>query len=228
MSSSIRRGGIAPRPRPRKETRGDCAACVQGAREANPRAAMAAAPLHAGPSVRVSSRLQLATTFFPCSWHPDRGPKGGRDIALRRRPSRPLRDPEQVDHALAEDVLPLVRHKFDRGAVVGGTREICAHVSAACADQHLAHGGVHVLVLVDTFACAGTVLRRAAVQSPPLYKLMRMIGGAPMKSFAVTKKMGSGTMPPPAKKSSFGVIGGGRPNKPAADEERFKGYWLPW
>ncbi|KAK3147381.1 hypothetical protein QOZ80_3BG0281690 [Eleusine coracana subsp. coracana] len=239
---------------------------------------MAAAP-HAGPAVRVSSRLQLATTFFPCSSdqgsHRRRrrqgsaaagpppamtadvrvvirrhfpgitvaGPDGAggtrtvvqkvaEDIALRRRPSRVLRDPEQVDRALAEDVLPLVRHKFDRDAVVGASKEICAHVSAACADARLAHGGVHVLVLVDTLACLGTVLRRAAVPPPPLCKLMMRIGAAPIKSFAVTKKSSggiekeSGMVPPPAKKkSSGGVIGDARPK--TVEEERFKG-WLPW
>ncbi|CAN6289587.1 unnamed protein product [Urochloa humidicola] len=75
------------------------------------------------------------------------------DIALRRRPSRKLRDAESVERALAGEVLPLVAHPFDRGAVAAATKEICAHVAAACDDPCVARGGARVLVLIDTFAC---------------------------------------------------------------------------
>ena len=123
------------------------------------------------PAVRLSSRLQLATTFgvepSPSSRRGARrgpppamtadvrvvirrhfpvvGPGGTRiaekvaqDIALRRRPSRRLRLPESVGRALADEVLPLVAHPFDRGAVVAGMKPICARVGAACAEQRVA------------------------------------------------------------------------------------------
>ena len=139
------------------------------------------------PAVRLSSRLQLATTFgvepSPSSRRGARrgpppamtadvrvvirrhfpvvGPGGGtriaekvaQDIALRRRPSRRLRLPESVGRALADEVLPLVAHPFDRGAVAAARDEICAHVAAACDDQRIVRGGARVLVLIDTFAC---------------------------------------------------------------------------
>lgn len=98
---------------------------------------------------------------------PVAGPGGGariavkvaEDIALRRRPSRKLRGAESVERALAEEVLPLVAHPFDRRAVAASRKEICAHVAAACADPRIARGGAHVLVLIDTFACP-VVFRR--------------------------------------------------------------------
>jgi hypothetical protein len=76
-----------------------------------------------------------------------------KDISLRRRPSRALRYPESVDRVLATDVLPHVRHPFDRAAVVAARKQICAHVAATCAHPRIGHGGAHVLVLVDTMAC---------------------------------------------------------------------------
>jgi hypothetical protein len=137
------------------------------------------------PAVRLSSRLQLATTYGaePASLSgrsargpppaltadvrvvirrhfPVVGPGGARvagkvaaDIALRRRPSRALRGAGCVERALADEVLLLVAHPFDRGAVVGARKEICARVAAACGDPRIAAGGARVLVLVDTFAC---------------------------------------------------------------------------
>uniref|UniRef100_J3M6V1 Uncharacterized protein n=1 Tax=Oryza brachyantha TaxID=4533 RepID=J3M6V1_ORYBR len=79
------------------------------------------------------------------------------DIADRRQPSRKLRTPESVERVLAERVLPFVRHPFDRRAVAVASKQICAYVPGACADPRLAHRGVRVLVLVDTFA-RGTLL----------------------------------------------------------------------
>uniref|UniRef100_J3LCW8 Uncharacterized protein n=1 Tax=Oryza brachyantha TaxID=4533 RepID=J3LCW8_ORYBR len=75
------------------------------------------------------------------------------DIAVRRQPSRQLRTPESVERVLAERVLPFIQHPFDRRAVAAASKQICAYVSGACADPRLAHHGVRVLVLVDTFAC---------------------------------------------------------------------------
>ena len=57
---------------------------------------------------------------------------------LRRRPSRGLRDPARVERALAEELLSLVAHPFDRGAVGAGMKPICARVGAACAEQRVA------------------------------------------------------------------------------------------
>ncbi|KAG8063808.1 hypothetical protein GUJ93_ZPchr0003g17647 [Zizania palustris] len=82
------------------------------------------------------------------------------DIALRRQPSRNLRCPERVERALAEHVVPFVKHSFDRRAVAIASKKICWYVSGACADPRLAYGGVQVLVLLDTFACP-TLLRPA-------------------------------------------------------------------
>jgi hypothetical protein len=64
-----------------------------------------------------------------------------------------------VDWALAKDVLPYVRHPFNRAAVVAARKQICAHVAATCAHPRIGHGGAHVLVLVDTMACP-VVFRR--------------------------------------------------------------------
>jgi len=40
-----------------------------------------------------------------------------------------------VERALAEALLSLVAHPFDRGAVTAGMKPICAPVAAACAEQ---------------------------------------------------------------------------------------------
>jgi hypothetical protein len=206
-----------------------------------------AAPKDARGGVHVSSRLQLSSTYFPCS---DRGghmyrrrgsapgpppalmadvrvvvrqhfpvvvagPAGrttriaetvSEDIALRRRTSRKLRQPGYVERALAEDVLPLVRHDFDREAVAAAAMEISAYVSAACADLRLAHDGVHVLALVDTFACP-VVFRRAAAPPPCKPPMMMMPSGAPAPpptpwKLLSTMMMPSGapaTPPPPCR-----------------------------
>ncbi|KAL6648237.1 hypothetical protein ACP70R_012461 [Stipagrostis hirtigluma subsp. patula] len=215
-----------------------------------------AALLPGVPAVRLASRLQLATSFFPSSSSSSSsrrgsvgpppalmvdvrvvvrrhfrvaGPCGVRvvekvaeDIALRRRPSRKLRGREHVERALAEDVLPRVKHPFDRGAVVAASKEISAHLSAASADPRLAEGGARVLVLIDTFACP-VVFRPPP---PPPCKLLQSTG-AP-KSFVVTSintcmglKSGS---PVKETKQPIGVIGDGRP-RPV--EQRLEG-WLPW
>jgi hypothetical protein len=124
------------------------------------------------------------------------------DIALRRRTSRKLRQPEYVERALAEDVLPLVRHDLDREAVAAAAMEIRAYGSAACADLRLAHGGVRVLVLVDTFACP-VVFRRAAAPPPCNPPMMMMPSGAPAPPpckppmMMVTMPRGAPAPPPP-------------------------------
>ncbi|TVU47232.1 hypothetical protein EJB05_06824, partial [Eragrostis curvula] len=163
---------------------------------------------------------------------PVHGPGGTRivekvaeDIALRQRPSRLLRAPENVDRALAKDVLPLVRHPFDRGAMVTAGKEICAHVAAACADARIAHGGAHVLVLIDTFACP-VVFRR-----PPPGKPMQRVVRAPPKTLVVVKNadrcMDVEDTVPADQLKPVGVIGDKRPKPAAAEEEMFKG-WVPW
>jgi hypothetical protein len=152
--------------------------------------------------------------------------KVAEDIDLRRRPSRKLRGPERVERALAEGVLPRVEHPFDRGAVVAASKDICAHVSTACADPRLAEGGAHVLVLIDTFACP------VVFRPPPQCELMMRNASAP-KSFV--ERMANPCMDVesrlPAKEPRWpiSVIGDGK-HKPVEEpcvEERFDG-WLPW
>uniref|UniRef100_J3LML6 Uncharacterized protein n=1 Tax=Oryza brachyantha TaxID=4533 RepID=J3LML6_ORYBR len=136
------------------------------------------------PAVRVGTQLHLTATYsgpggrrgsagpppalmadvrVVVRRHFPVGPKGviiekvADDIAVRRQPSRKLRTPESVERVLAERVLPFVEHPFDRRAVAVASKQICEYVSGACADPRLAHRGVRVLVLVDTFAC-GTLL----------------------------------------------------------------------
>ena len=150
--------------------------------------------------------------------------KVAEDIALRRRPSRKLRGPESVERALAEEVLPLVAHPFDRGAVVASRKEICAHVAAACADPRNARGGAHVLVLIDTFACPVVFLR---LPLPP--KPMKTVVACAPNNFVVTSVKPcmdelESVVPVPEKKP-VGVIGDRKP-KPVV-EERYKG-WVPW
>ncbi|OEL21190.1 hypothetical protein BAE44_0017790 [Dichanthelium oligosanthes] len=217
------------------------------------------------PSVRLSSRLQVAASFIPQSpsssstrrggrrggsaegpppaltadvrvvirrHFPVVGPRGTRivqkiaeDIALRRRPSRELRGPDRVERALAEDVIPLVDHPFDRGAVVAASREICAHVAAACADPRIASGGVRVLALVDTFACP--LVFRLRPPCKPMWssgavKNVTIIARADDQRTGLELESGL-----PAAKEQPGpirVIGDTRP-KPV--EERFEA-WLPW
>ncbi|CAD6203452.1 unnamed protein product [Miscanthus lutarioriparius] len=149
--------------------------------------------------------------------------KVAEDIALRRRPSRKLRGPESVERALAEEVLPLVAHPFDRGAVVASRKEICAHVAAACADPRNARGGAHVLVLIDTFACPVVFLR---LPLPP--KPMKTVVACAPNNFVVTSVKPcmdelESVVPVPEKKP-VGVIGDRKP-KPVV--ERYKG-WVPW
>ncbi|TVU47233.1 hypothetical protein EJB05_06825, partial [Eragrostis curvula] len=178
-----------------------------------------------GPSPALTADVRVVILrHFPVH-----GPCGTRivdkvaeDIALRRRQSRQLRQPERVDRALATDVLPLVRHPFDRSAVARAGKEICAHVAAVCADPRIAHGGAHVLVLIDTFACP-VVFRR-----PPPSKPMQRVACAPSKTFVVVKNTDpcmdvEGTVPA-EKLKPVGVIGDKRP-KPV--EETIKG-WVPW
>ncbi|KAG0551305.1 hypothetical protein BDA96_01G411900 [Sorghum bicolor] len=149
------------------------------------------------------------------------------DIALRRRPSRKLRGAESVERALAQEVLPLVAHPFDRGAVAASRKQICAHVAAACADPRIARCGAHVLVLIDTFACP-VVFRRLPVPLPP--KPMKAVVACAPKSFVVTSAKPccmeelESDVPVPGKKP-VGVVGDRRP-KPVV-EERYKG-WVPW
>ena len=152
--------------------------------------------------------------------------KVAEDIALRRRPARSLRGPDRVERALAEDVLPLVGHTFDRGAVVAASREICAHVAAACADPRVASGGVRVLVLVDTFACP--VLFRPGPPCKPMRSGVAVVKDAVARAGDqdAGSEPGSGLPAAAAKEQPrhIGVIGGSRP-EPV--EKRFQG-WLPW
>uniref|UniRef100_K4ALT8 Uncharacterized protein n=1 Tax=Setaria italica TaxID=4555 RepID=K4ALT8_SETIT len=140
--------------------------------------------------------------------------KVSEDIALRRRPSRKLSEPDRVERALAQDVIPLVGHPFDRGAVVAASREICARVAVACADPRVAGAGVRVLVIVDTFACPVPAMWSGAVKN------------AIARADDPCKEPESGLPEAAAKEQPrpVGVIGDTRP-KPV--EERFEG-WLPW
>ncbi|OEL12928.1 hypothetical protein BAE44_0026053 [Dichanthelium oligosanthes] len=140
--------------------------------------------------------------------------KVAEDIALRRRPSRKLRGPESVERALDDEVLPLVAHRFDRGAVAGARKEICAHVAAACDDPRIARGGASVLVLIDTFACP-VVLR-----PPPHCKpVPQGVACAPENLVArtATQCVDSETTVPAKKVNPYGVIGDRRP-KPVVEE----------
>ncbi|TVU47237.1 hypothetical protein EJB05_06829, partial [Eragrostis curvula] len=130
-----------------------------------------------------------------------------------------------VDRALAKYVMPLVRHPFDRNAVVAAGKEICAHVATACADPCIAHGGAHVLVLIDTFACP-VVFRRL----PPSLQVQRVVSAPPKIAVVVktpnpSEDLGSTVPAEKPKLKPIGVIGDKRP-KPAA-EEMFQG-WVPW
>lgn len=152
------------------------------------------------------------------------------DIALRRRATHQLRTPELVKRALAKDVLPLVSNPFDRGAVVVASKEICAHVSAACANSRVALGGVRVLVPIGTFQCPVPVVFRAL---PPPCK--------PMWSGAVKNKnviartddpcMDLESKLPATKwpRQPVSVVGDRRVKQveEACVDRRFKG-WLPW
>ena len=171
------------------------------------------------------------------------GPGGNRiveevaeDIMLRRQQARKLRDPELVEQALAADVLPLLEHPFDRGAVVASTEKICNYVARVCADPLLADGGAQVLVLLDTFA-------RPVFVPPPARKPMRISTipakhpVAMMRTRSACMKTESGIAAaaavPAEKARPVGVIGDRRPkqveigSRPVEVEERWKG-WLPW
>ncbi|PVH31491.1 hypothetical protein PAHAL_9G158800 [Panicum hallii] len=197
------------------------------------------------PAVRLSSRLQLATTFgaepAPSSRRGSRGPppamtadvrvvvrrhfpvvgpggtriaeKVAADIALRRRQSRRLRLPESVERALADEVLPLVAHPFDRGAVVAARNEICMHVAAACDDQRIVRGGARVHVLIDTFACP--VVFRSPPCKPASQRVVRAPGN--LVAPAATQSMDSEITVPTKKPNPYGVIGDRRP-KPVVEE----------
>ncbi|RCV44992.1 hypothetical protein SETIT_9G418000v2 [Setaria italica] len=179
----------------------------------------------APPALTADVRVVIRRHF------PAVGPLGTRivqkvseDIALRRRPARKLREPDRVERALAEDVLPLVGHPFDRGAVIATSREICARVAAACADPRVAGAGVRVLVMVDTLACPVVFCPR-----PPCKSTM-WSGGAVKNVIAKADdpctEPESGLPAAAAKEQPrpVGVIGDSRA-KPV--EERFEG-WLPW
>ncbi|PUZ73233.1 hypothetical protein GQ55_2G457900 [Panicum hallii var. hallii] len=181
----------------------------------------------AGPPPALTADVSVIRRHFPVP-----GPRGTRDvqkiaedIALRRRPALSLRKPDRVDRALAEDVLPLVAHPFDRGAVVAAGGEICAYVAAACADPRVASGGVRVQALVDTFACPVVFCPR-----PPC---------KPMWSGAVVKNViaiaddpcadlePESGLPAAAAKEYPRPIGAIEGGGPEPVKERFQG-WLPW
>ncbi|KAG8051556.1 hypothetical protein GUJ93_ZPchr0001g30486 [Zizania palustris] len=208
------------------------------------------------PVVRVGSSLHLAASFFPTpggrrgsARSPPAlmadvrivirrnfpvGPMGpivervDVDIALRRQQSRKLRCPERVERALAEHVVPFVKHSFDRRAVAIASKDICRYVSEACADPRLADGGVQVLILLDTFACP-TLLRPAprprngehySTGSPEFGVAVRtcpcMETGRFMKIGVKSKEQ----------QRAIGTIGDGLPAK-AGGVDRLEG-WVPW
>ncbi|CAM0951836.1 unnamed protein product [Alopecurus aequalis] len=214
------------------------------------------------PAVRLSKRLQLAA-FFPPSGRGGRRRSaptpalmvdvrvvirrhfpispGSRivvqevaeDIVLRRQHARKLRLPERVERALAADVLPLVEHPFDRGAVVASTEKICEYVARVCADPRLAKGGARVLVLLDTFACPAFLrpLPRKPMRIPPAKHAV-----VTMRTNACTKTesgiVAAAAVVPAEKERPIGVIGDGQPKQvddmfKGGAEERWKG-WLPW
>jgi len=210
------------------------------------------------PAVRLSSRLQLATTFgaepAPSSRRGARrgstgpppamtadvrvvirrhfpvvGPGGGtriaekvaQDIALRRRPSRRLRLPESVGRALADEVLPLVAHPFDRGAVAAARNEICAHVAAACDDQRIVRGGARVLVLIDTFACP-VVFR----PPPPCKPAPQRVVCAPgnLVATTATQSMDLEIKVPTKKPNPYGAIGDQRSKLLVEEAPKLEGF----
>jgi hypothetical protein len=207
------------------------------------------------PAVRFSSRLQVAA-FFQTSGRGDRRRTGtppplmvdvrviirrhfpigqgnqmvqkvANDMVLRRQQARKLRLPERVERVLAEDVLPLVEHPFDRGAVVAATEKISKYVAGACSDPRLAKGGAQVLVLLDTFACPVLLRPRMRISSCPAKHAgvaMTMRTNA-----STTTEYGIEAAKPAEKTRPIGVIGDGRPKQvdKGEIEERWKG-WLPW
>ncbi|KAL5219367.1 hypothetical protein ABZP36_020051 [Zizania latifolia] len=174
------------------------------------------------------------------------------DIALRRQPSRKLRCPECVERALAEHVVPFVKHPFDRRAVAIASKKICGYVSAACADPRLADGGVQVLVLLDTFACP-TLLRPAprprkhsstgspefgvAVRTCPCMEIELESKSNESRAASPTSAEHGGDILETCRcmkigvkskeqQRSGGTIGDGRPAK-AGGVDRLQG-WVPW
>ena len=157
------------------------------------------------------------------------GPGGGtriaekvaQDIALRRRPSRRLRLPESVGRALADEVLPLVAHPFDRGAVAAARNEICAHVAAACDDQRIVRGGARVLVLIDTFACP-VVFR----PPPPCKPAPQRVVCAPgnLVAATATQSMDLEIKVPTKKPNPYGAIGDRRPKLVVEEAPKLEGF----
>ncbi|CAL4922428.1 unnamed protein product [Urochloa decumbens] len=174
------------------------------------------------PALTVDVRIVIRR-HFPVVVGPGGGAriaeKVAADIALRRRPARRLRDTESVERALADEVLPLVAHPFDRGAVVATRKEICAHVAAACDDPRVAGGGARVLVLIDTFACP--VVLRAR---PPCKPAPQGVVCAPgnFVAGAATQRVDLETMAPMNKANPYGVIGDRRP-KPVVERSKLEG-----
>ncbi|KAG2541121.1 hypothetical protein PVAP13_9NG603200 [Panicum virgatum] len=157
------------------------------------------------------------------------GPGGGtriaekvaQDIALRRRPSRRLRLPESVGRALADEVLPLVAHPFDRGAVAAARDEICAHVAAACDDQRIVRGGARVLVLIDTFACP-VVFR----PPPPCKPAPQRVVCAPgnLVATTATQSMDLEIKVPTKKPNPYGAIGDQRSKLLVEEAPKLEGF----
>ncbi|RCV45010.1 hypothetical protein SETIT_9G419700v2 [Setaria italica] len=182
------------------------------------------------PALTIDLRVVIRR-YFPL---PVVGPSGGTriaekvaaDIALRRRPSRRLRAPESVERALEDEVLPLVAHPFDRGAVVAATKEICARVAAACDDPRVARGGARVLVLIDTFACP-VVFRpppRKPVPQGVVCAPENLVAGTAtlcmdLETTVPTQCMDFETTVPTRKPNPCGVIGDRRP-KPVVEERK--------
>jgi len=147
--------------------------------------------------------------------------KVAQDIALRRRPSRRLRLPESVGRALADEVLPLVAHPFDRGAVAAARDEICAHVAAACDDQRIGRGGARVLVLIDTFACP-VVFR----PPPPCKPAPQRVVCAPgnLVATTATQSMDLEIKVPTKKPNPYGAIGDQRSKLLVEEAPKLEGF----
>jgi hypothetical protein len=160
---------------------------------------------------------------FPIGQGSQMAQKVANDIVLRRQQARKLRLPGRVERALAEDVLPLVDHPFDRDAVVAATEKISKYVAGACSDPRLAMGGATVLLLLDTFACPVLLRPRMRISFCPAKHAV-----VAMRTNASTKTE-YGIATDAEKTRPIGVIGDGR-HKQVDDgevEERWKG-WTPW
>ena len=175
------------------------------------------------PPVMTADVRVVVRTHFPVVGPGGRtriAEKVAQDIALRRRPSRRLRLPESVGRALADEVLPLVAHPFDRGAVAAAREEICAHVAAACDDQRIGRGGTRVLVLIDTFACP--VLFRPPPCKPAPQRVVCAPGN--LVATTATQSMDLEIKVPTKKPNPYGAIGDQRSKLLVEEAPKLEGF----